>query len=257
YTLEWAIYGGRLEVVRRLVTAGASLHLMEEDGEQRIERYNPIVLAVHEEQPEIAVYLLGQVRATEGVFEEDLFAAFMLSVEKNFSSVVQVCIEIGVDIDRSTADGRTALIRSLQLELSEMAELLLASGADPNHAGPEGLVPIFIAITQGNEGLVSLLIEEGADPATTVSPVYLSAPNSSARSVDIEEGITALTYASELGHREIVRIIVESESIQDPWLLTDAIAAAEAYEHEGIMHYLQQYMQELESVEIREEQNRS
>jgi ankyrin repeat protein len=87
-------------------------------------------------------------------------------------------IELGADVNKTTAEGETALTTAILggsvyglTTLPEM-EVLLKSGAHTNFIGPSGNPPLHWAVVHNRPDHAKLLIRYGADPSMKTADLY-------------------------------------------------------------------------------------
>jgi len=120
-----------------------------------------------------------------------------LAVEANFTVIVKLLVEAGVDLDHQDNQGETALHVAARSGHVECASTLL-KGSGSRKANMEiaeityGWTPIFIACVEGRIGIVHLLIESGAD----------------LERIDAS-GWTAKEHAALRGHIEVAKALAE------------------------------------------------
>jgi ankyrin repeat protein len=125
--------------------------------------------------------------------------ALLVAVKAQNFDKVQLLVEMGADVNRSTVLGvkRTPLQKAAEVGDFRIAEYLINRGADVNAppAGSGGATALQFACIYGCAGIVDLLLRNGADPD--------AAP---ARS----EGRTALEGAAEHGRLDTVAILLNA-----------------------------------------------
>jgi ankyrin repeat protein len=125
--------------------------------------------------------------------------ALLVAVKAQKFDKVQLLVEMGADVNRSTVLGvkRTPLQKAAEVGDFKIAEYLINRGADVNAppAGSGGATALQFACIYGCAGIVDLLLRNGADPD--------AAP---ARS----EGRTALEGAAEHGRLDTVAILLNA-----------------------------------------------
>jgi ankyrin repeat protein len=78
-----------------------------------------------------------------------------------FTSVVDLLIRNGADVNMAFADGRTPLCCAVESGHSDVVALLIALGANVN-AEANGRTALKVARKRGNQGIIDLLLEHGA-----------------------------------------------------------------------------------------------
>ena len=115
-----------------------------------------------------------------------MFAAF-----NGHAPVVEYLLGAGAEIDARESNGRTALMYASSGPFEETVKLLLASGAEVNVQGTlEGFTALMTAAAEGQVEVVRHLLDHDAD-----------------RSLEDEDGDTALTFARQNGHTEVIALL--------------------------------------------------
>jgi ankyrin repeat protein len=118
-----------------------------------------------------------------------MFAAF-----NGHTPVAEYLLDAGTEIDAKDSSGRTALMFASSGPFAETVGLLLKRGAEVNVQGTlEGFTPLMTAAAEGLTDVVRILLAAGAD-----------------RDIKDEDGDTALSFAQQNGHTEVVALL-ESE----------------------------------------------
>lgn len=108
--------------------------------------------------------------------------------------VAEYLLDAGAEIDAKDGNGRTALMYASSGPFEETVKLLLADGAEVDVQGTlEGFTPLMTAAAEGQVEVVRQLLDHGAD-----------------RSLKDTDGDTALTFAQQNGHTEVVALLEKS-----------------------------------------------
>ena len=189
--LHWAVHHDQLELVRRLLEAGA----------------DPSVANDYGATPMSEAAVVGNVE------------------------VIRALLEAGADVDSPNPDGQTALMVVARTDNVEAASVLLDHGADLNRVERwRGQTALIWAAAQGQAEMVRELASRGADVnarskvndwerQVTGEPRAIHRPAG---------GLTALLYAVREGCLECVRILVEAGAdpeMTDPEAITPLIMA--------------------------------
>ena len=78
----------------------------------------------------------------------------------------KVCPKTGTTININTTkdkEGKTALIKAIEIEHTDTVKLLISQGADINLKDDSGITPLHLAAGEGHINTVKLLISQGAD----------------------------------------------------------------------------------------------
>lgn len=115
-----------------------------------------------------------------------MFAAF-----NGHAAVAEYLLDAGAEIDARDNSGRTALMFAASGPFPEAVGLLLERGAEVNVQGTlEGFTPLMTAAAEGLADVVRILLAAGAD-----------------RDIKDEDGDTALSFARQNGHTEVVELL--------------------------------------------------
>jgi ankyrin repeat protein len=115
-----------------------------------------------------------------------MYAAF-----NGHTAVAEFLVRSGADVDAKEGSGRTALMFASSGPYVETVELLLERGADVNARGTrEGFTALMTASAEGLENVVQLLLDRGAD-----------------RTIEDQDGDTALSFARQNGHDAVVALL--------------------------------------------------
>ncbi len=126
----------------------------------------------------------------------DPFTPLMLAIDMNLTDIVELLVNAGADLYKSTyAEDSPLGLAAIKGNL-EIVKLLLQAGADPDFGELDA--PIYNAITGENLHIFKTLINSNAD-------VYACC----------ESGTTALMMAAITGNMEIVEILLEEGANPD------------------------------------------
>jgi ankyrin repeat protein len=115
-----------------------------------------------------------------------MFASF-----NGHAPVAEYLLDVGAEIDSKDSNGRTALMYASSGPFGETVKLLLTRGAEVNVQGTlEGFTSLMTAAAEGQLEVVRHLLDHGAD-----------------RSLEDTDGDTALTFARQNGHAEVVKLL--------------------------------------------------
>ena len=139
------------------------------------------------------------------------WTALMLASAWGYIDIVTLLIEEGAYVNARTKHGNTALMYASQEGHPEVAELLIEKGADINVQEDYGWTALMFASDRGQIEVTKLLIEKGAD-VNTMSIEHEECRDYGKEYVIVRVpcGYTALMAASEMGHIDIVKLLIEA-----------------------------------------------
>ena len=118
-----------------------------------------------------------------------MFAAF-----NAHTAVAEYLLDAGAEINAKDGAGRTALMYASSGPFAETVKLLLTRGAEVNVQGTlEGFTALMTAAAEGQIEVVRHLLDHGAD-----------------RGLKDKDGDTALSFARQKGHTEVVDLLENS-----------------------------------------------
>lgn len=121
--------------------------------------------------------------------------ALMVAAFDGYTGVVELLLDHGADVDHLDGAGRTALMYASSGPFTPTVELLLARRANVNQIdGDEGWSALMLAAAEGNLSVVEVLLRNGADQ----------------KAVD-KDGDKAVDHARERGQSDVVALL-ESKS---------------------------------------------
>ncbi|MBX5461848.1 MAG: ankyrin repeat domain-containing protein [Steroidobacteraceae bacterium] len=179
--LHWAVYHNDVDLVERLIKAGANVNARNDYGAT----------------PMSEAAVVGNVK------------------------VLRALLEHGADVESPNADGQTALMTLARTSNVEAAKLLIKRGASVNAREQwRGQTPLMWAAAEAQPAMVKLLVEHGADVnarslvnewerQVTAEPRMQARPSG---------GFTPLLYAARKGCVECAKILVKAGADKD---LTD------------------------------------
>jgi len=195
---------GRVDLVRHLLAAGASVRAVDDKGS------SALYLAAQAAHADVVRDLLAAGSVVDQP-RTDGYAAgttpLCIAAEKGSAAVVSLLIDAGAAIDHSPADGGTPLIASAQRGHVEVVKLLLAAGVNTEcrliepaeeYAIALHSTPLWLAAFFGQHDVAVALLAGGASPlarcATGQTPaevVCQAAPADHSREEDLRALLTA------------------------------------------------------------------
>lgn len=182
---------GDLDLVNRLLKAGASYHAVDERGR------SALLSAVYNRRGDVARALImagADVNQKDG----ESNTAFLLGAATNQIDVVRLSLSHGADTRSTDRYDGTALIAASQHGNVEVVKLLLKAGVPVDRVNQLGWTALLEAIILGDgsaryEEIVQLLLDAGAD----------------ANLAD-REGITPSRHARERGYKTMVKMLMRA-----------------------------------------------
>lgn len=166
--LFFAVEKGRTEIVRLLVSKKADVNVRDRNG------FTPLIVAIRwgeqkTEIREIAQLLIdggADVNAWKagggwGPAGSDGETAIQQAAEFGYTSVVELLIRRGADVNREFKDGRTPLYWAAKNGHKEIVEILIRSGANVN-AKASGRSALTAAREERRTEIYELLLKHGA-----------------------------------------------------------------------------------------------
>jgi ankyrin repeat protein len=133
--------------------------------------------------------------------------------------VARLLIERGANINATGSGGITALHCAAQEGHAEAVDFLLKKGAHANIKNQYGMTPLMWACNNGHLGAAGMLVQHMGSKGFDESS---------------DRGWTALHYAADEGHEEVVRLLLVAGA--DPSITGDMGRAPRALAEE--IHYL-------------------
>lgn len=182
---------GDLELVNRLLKAGASTRAVDERGRCAL------LAAVYNRRGDVARAL---VMAGADVNQKDGEAnsAFLLAAATNQIDIVRLSLSHGADLRSTDRYDGTALIAASQHGNVEVVKLLLQAGVPVDRVNQLGWTALLEAIILGDgssryEEIVQLLLDAGADA-----------------NLPDREGVTPSSHARERGYKTMVKMLMRA-----------------------------------------------
>ncbi|MGD8809132.1 MAG: ankyrin repeat domain-containing protein, partial [Gammaproteobacteria bacterium] len=174
--LQWAVYEGDTDEVRRLIDAGADVSLANDYGA------TPMSLAAEVADTEIIRLLLAAGADADSANPEGQTALMAVARTGN-TEAARLLLDHGASVNaRESWGGQTALMWASARRHPDMMELLIASGADldarsihrdyqrhvtaegrPKNLDSGGFTPLLYAARENCIACVDMLLEHGAD----------------------------------------------------------------------------------------------
>lgn len=179
----------QLETVRCLIKNGASVNHHSKNG------ITALLVAAKKGHLEIVRLLIesyGDVSSQNSSKDTPVISA----VRMGHFEVVRLLIRSNAPINDQNEMGQTSLTIASSRGFNEIAQFLINSGANLNHRNEFGFASLALSASKNHLYIVCLLINSGAEINDQQNP----------------EGLTPLMLASSLGHKEIVKVLIEAQA---------------------------------------------
>jgi len=187
--LLYAALLGHVEVVQFLLAAGADINATDKDGS------TSLLYAASSGHIEVVQSLLA-AGANINATTKDGCTPLLSAASSGHVEVVQSLLAAGANINATTKDGCTPLLYAASLGYVEIAKSLLAAGANINVIAKDGSTPLLYAASWGHVEIAKSLLAAGANINVTA-----------------KDGCTPLRYAEYFHHQDIVLLIQQKESV--------------------------------------------
>eukprot|EP00744_Colponema_vietnamica_P015543 GILI01021787.1.p1 GENE.GILI01021787.1~~GILI01021787.1.p1 ORF type:complete len:524 (-),score=122.12 GILI01021787.1:33-1604(-) len=189
-----AVYHNRVEMVYKLLQAGADVNVFNRDSFKR----SPLHNAAMKGHTEIVDLLLQVPEIDINGADASGQTALSLAASKGFFLICEKLVNAGAEVNKvlDEPQRRTALLMAATFGQTPIVQFLLSRAADPNVCDANGTTPLFFAIKSRKPLLVSCLLKSGAD-------VNASAPAPGDSAVS-----SPLAYSQKLGFKPVVDILV-------------------------------------------------
>ncbi|MBE9118938.1 ankyrin repeat domain-containing protein [Lusitaniella coriacea LEGE 07157] len=239
-SLMTASLRGRLDFVQALVSSGADVNYINHDGQTalKLAAYNGhqevfdylFPLTVESERKNYAKQILPDGIRRKERRQNKLIRNLISAVTEGDIEAIRETAK-GTNINAFDEDGVTALHTAVLTGQVEIIRTLLALGANPNIlAEDDGWTPLMEAAQAGYADVVNLLIEAGAELENCIedmTPLMLAADSNALKVAEISieaganvnvknrDGRTALFFAQQGGHTEIIQLLLDSGATEE------------------------------------------
>ena len=218
--LHMAAQEGNLEIVEWIIQNGGDVNI------QCSEKTTPLHTAAQRGFLKIVESLIKNGADIDAKAIENNTTPLMAAVECDNIEIAMYLIKIGADIDSATKDGWTPLHLASVKGFFELVEYLIAKEANINAKGKLGETPLHVALQHDQNKIIEYLIEKGADVNSVCwfkkwAPIHAASMCRSPSNVELliknganieaktDEGSTPLLLASQIGHLEMVKCLVQ------------------------------------------------
>jgi len=161
--LEIAIKRNNIEIVKRLLAAGANPDVLNSKGKHLLEQAIFIGNAAI-----VKLLLASESRDNEKIRDLSLFlrTAIIQSHHEIALMLISHCTAMGQisEIDKGDDFGQTPLMLAAQEQDTKLITTILESGANINAQNNDGYTVLHYALKNKNKNLSKYLIEKGIDP---------------------------------------------------------------------------------------------
>lgn len=154
--LHGAAWGGRPEIVKLLVDAGANASRADRNGS------SPLLLAVEQQNAE-TVELLLQLGATTETADNAGRSPVHVAAEKENVQILKMLVKAGATTEAKDKLGRTPLLLAVDQGKAETVQMLLEVGARSGSVDKFGRTPLLLAVDKKNTEIVRLLLASGSN----------------------------------------------------------------------------------------------
>jgi uncharacterized protein len=196
--LHHAVKATEPDVARLLLEHGADIELRDLSGA------TPLFLAIEANRPK-AVALLIERGANVNSPGRSAVAPIAAAAFNGSERIVNLLLEKGADPNAADSTGKTAIVYAVARGFTRIAERLLMAGVDVNARYGNGLTALMWAAGHAND-------VPDTDGVKTTE--LLLARGARLDEVD-DRGRSALMMAAELGHGEIIKLLLARRATAD------------------------------------------
>lgn len=203
-TMEFAAQEGLADVVRQLAAVNVNVN----ESMKSSCGMTPLIFAADKGHAATVDALLdcGADPAISALGTNALAAA----ISKGTREVVDLILPRCGDLSNMQYMGGTLLHLVAKENRPEYVEVLIARGVSPNQPNQMNVTPLVVAAEEGNAKVVEALLKAGA--ATELPP---PAPNAKERDLWFRLKNTPLIHAAKNGHEAIVRMLIAAGAAAD------------------------------------------
>lgn len=206
--VSWASGNGHAELVEILLSQGADVNFMEEDGR------TPLFFAAEGGHMAVVRLLLARGAKTDPGNPRSTRTPLSYAAQRGHCAIADFLLARGAELDPGDRNNRTPLSYAAEGGHDAVVQLLLTKGANANLDALrdvfvfEESTPLDFAAKSGHETVVKLLLANGAD-------------------VNDADWSPSLISASTQGHIAVVRLLLANGAMADNRYLSPLRYAAE------------------------------
>ncbi|KAM9509718.1 ankyrin repeat and death domain-containing protein 1B isoform 7-T7 [Guaruba guarouba] len=219
--IHLAAWTGNLDIMRKLVKAGADQKAKNEEG------MNVLHFAAQNNSVKIVDYVLQDLHLND-LNKPDRRGKkpFLLASEKGHVDMINNLITLKLFTSEKDTEGNTALHLAAKNGHSEVVKILLRQWGEINDLNENNSSALQVAIQNGHLSLVTFLIDKNIDlvlkPEQKNSPLHLAVTNNHLlvvkRLLDANHDINSLNHrqetplhlAADLGNVELVEVLLKA-----------------------------------------------
>ncbi|KAF1326263.1 Serine/threonine protein kinase, partial [Globisporangium splendens] len=219
-----AAKNGRADVVKLLVSMGASVHMKNRYGR------TPLFVAVTRRHATVVATLIG-LSACVGEEDNDGKTALYFATRHKNADMVKLLIDLGACVHDKDKSGKTALFAAAEHGYIDALKTLIEMGALVSVKDIEGETPLIVAAREGQVDVVAALIDAGASVEdkniSGETPLIVAASKGrvdvvrtlmeAGASISDKDngGRTPLLVAASGGHAETVELLIKTGAVVD------------------------------------------
>jgi len=160
--------------------------------------------------------LLNNEVVSHLLVSRDADMSVLVAVRYRLMEEIKKLIERGADVNAKDNEGQTPLYAAIWSGDANMVELLLDKGANIEIKDSYGQTPLDVAVRYSQKDILKLLVARGAEVPSIQVAAYIGdlgrVKAFLGRGIDINakdtRNLTALQYAAEEGHKEVVDLLL-------------------------------------------------
>ncbi|XP_059139286.1 ankyrin-2-like [Physella acuta] len=174
-----------IEIVKLLVSSGADVNLVDEDGSSLL------IKAVLSKQMKIVNFLIEK-KVNIDQADDSRSTALHYACRSNNLEIVKLIVNAGAKVEGYNNESYTPFSEACKISQIDMMELLIKAGSDINCVDKYQRTPLMNSIIERNLATTQFLLEHGADISK----------------VDID-GMTALTWAAKTNNEQVFNLLLD------------------------------------------------